>query len=90
VLASWIAGDAMKMMWFFTATSEIPIAFKLCGIFQACCDSYLGIQYYMYGEGDVNGHVHPHSHPHTLRPSGSRSPSALHIPMLEKSEQRLD
>lgn len=51
VLISWIAGDAMKMFWFFTATSEIPWAFKLCGIFQACCDLFLGFQYWMYGDG---------------------------------------
>lgn len=51
VLVSWLAGDAMKMFWFFTATSEIPWAFKVCGMFQACCDSFLGVQYYMYGEG---------------------------------------
>lgn len=41
----------MKMFWFFTATSEIPLAFKLCGIFQMCCDSFLGVQYAMYGDG---------------------------------------
>jgi hypothetical protein len=37
VLVSWIAGDAMKMFWFFTSVTEIPWAFKLCGIFQAAC-----------------------------------------------------
>ena len=41
----------MKMFWFFTATSEIPWAFKYCGMFQAACDSFLGVQYMMYGEG---------------------------------------
>lgn len=51
VLASWLAGDAMKMFWFFTAESEIPWAFKICGMFQACCDSFLGVQYLMYGDG---------------------------------------
>jgi hypothetical protein len=51
VLASWIAGDIMKMFWFFTATSEIPLAFKLCGIFQMCCDLFLGVQYLMFGNG---------------------------------------
>jgi hypothetical protein len=58
VLASWIGGDAMKIFWFFTATSEIPLAFKICGIFQACCDCFLGIQYFIYGEGEntVKGH----------------------------------
>ncbi|KAL3422931.1 PQ-loop repeat-containing protein 1 [Phlyctema vagabunda] len=53
VLINWLFGDSMKMFWFFTATSEIPWAFKLCGIFQACCDSFLGYQYYMYGNGPV-------------------------------------
>jgi len=51
VLASWIAGDIMKMFWFFTATTEIPWAFKLCGIFQMCCDFFLGGQYWVYGAG---------------------------------------
>ena len=41
----------MKMFWFFTATSEIPWAFKLCGIFQMCCDTFLGFQYAIYGDG---------------------------------------
>jgi hypothetical protein len=41
----------MKMFWFFTATSEIPWAFKLCGIFQMCCDFFLGVQYAIYGDG---------------------------------------
>ncbi|KAI3335037.1 hypothetical protein F4824DRAFT_164001 [Ustulina deusta] len=49
VLASWIAGDSMKMFWFFTATAEIPLAFKLCGIFQAICDALIGVQYFIYG-----------------------------------------
>ncbi len=51
VLASWLVGDAMKMGWFFTSPTSIPWAFKLCGIFQAGCDSFLGIQYLMYGSG---------------------------------------
>jgi hypothetical protein len=42
----------MKMFWFFTSTTEIPWAFKLCGIFQAGCDIFLGIQYMMYGSGE--------------------------------------
>ncbi|KAL1894768.1 hypothetical protein Sste5346_005744 [Sporothrix stenoceras] len=54
VLVSWLAGDAMKMFWFFTSTTEIPWAFKLCGLFQAACDSILGIQYFVYGDG-TNG-----------------------------------
>jgi hypothetical protein len=52
ILINWLAGDAMKMFWFFTATTQIPWAFKLCGIFQMCCDSFLGIQaFVLYGDG---------------------------------------
>lgn len=52
ILASWLAGDTMKMFWFFTSTTQIPWAFKLCGLFQAGCDAFLGIQYLMYGSGE--------------------------------------
>ncbi|POS75306.1 hypothetical protein DHEL01_v206307 [Diaporthe helianthi] len=52
VLGSWLAGDAMKMFWFFTSVTEIPWAFKLCGMFQAACDAFLGVQYLMYGSGE--------------------------------------
>ncbi|KAI0205417.1 hypothetical protein F4808DRAFT_283787 [Astrocystis sublimbata] len=48
LLASWIAGDSMKMFWFFTSESEIPLAFKLCGVFQAMCDALIGVQYFIY------------------------------------------
>ncbi|TVY40121.1 PQ-loop repeat-containing protein [Lachnellula subtilissima] len=61
VLVSWLAGDFMKMFWFFTATSEIPWAFKLCGIFQMCCDSFLGVQYWVYGDGDSSA-IKEHGH----------------------------
>lgn len=53
VLASWIAGDVFKMFWFFSAQTPIPWSFKLCGIFQMACDFFLGIQYWMYGDGST-------------------------------------
>lgn len=59
VLANWILGDAMKMCFFFMSETDIPWAFKLCGMFQAACDLYLGVQYWQFGEGQ--GH-----HPATL------------------------
>ncbi|KAH8773213.1 hypothetical protein BGZ57DRAFT_759220 [Hyaloscypha finlandica] len=61
VIANWIAGDIMKMFWFFTATSEIPWTFKLCGIFQMCCDLFLGGQYFVYGDGEVGKMVKEHA-----------------------------
>lgn len=61
VLANWLFGDAMKMCFFFLSPpGQIPLAFKACGIFQACCDLGLGLQYWMYGEGmgeEVYGHL---------------------------------
>lgn len=78
VLASWIAGDIMKMFWFFTATSDIPWAFKLCGIFQMCCDLFLGVQYWIYGEG---GEKVIKDHGFRM---GGRTPSGIRTPMTEK------
>jgi hypothetical protein len=60
VLASWIAGDLMKMFWFFNATSEIPWTFKACGIFQMGCDMCLGVQYLVYGDGEAGRVVKEH------------------------------
>jgi hypothetical protein len=51
VLASWLVGDTMKMSYFFFSSSSVPVAFRLCGILQSFCDCYLGIQYWMYGNG---------------------------------------
>jgi hypothetical protein len=49
VIVNWLAGDTMKMSYFFLSSEYIPWPFRLCGIFQACCDCYLGMQFYMYG-----------------------------------------
>ncbi|KAK3068892.1 hypothetical protein LTR53_013191 [Teratosphaeriaceae sp. CCFEE 6253] len=51
VLANWLVGDVFKMTYFFLSEGGIPWAFKLCGLFQASCDCYLGVQYWMYGDG---------------------------------------
>ncbi|KAF2403047.1 hypothetical protein EJ06DRAFT_580233 [Trichodelitschia bisporula] len=54
VLGNWLLGDTFKMVFFFAkGSADIPWAFKLCGVFQACCDSYLGVQYWMYGSGEM-------------------------------------
>lgn len=54
VLANWLFGDMMKMGYFFASEAgRVPWAFKLCGMFQAGCDACLGIQYWMYGEGET-------------------------------------
>ncbi|KAM4056076.1 PQ loop repeat domain-containing protein [Hirsutella rhossiliensis] len=59
VLVAWLGGDAMKILWFFTTTTDIPVAFKVCGLFQAACDCLLGAQYLMYGEGEDIVKEHP-------------------------------
>nr|POE87414.1 pq-loop repeat-containing protein 1 [Quercus suber] len=55
VLANWLIGDVFKMSYFFLSEGDVPLAFKLCGLFQAACDSYLGVQYWMYGDGEIAG-----------------------------------
>jgi solute carrier family 66, member 2 len=53
VLVNWLLGDAMKMCFFFlSADDRVPWPFKACGIFQAVCDVCLGLQYWMYGNGE--------------------------------------
>lgn len=53
VLVNWLIGDAFKMTYFFLSEAGVPWSFKLCGLFQAACDCYLGVQYWMFGEGPV-------------------------------------
>lgn len=50
----WLAGDAMKMSYFFLSKESVPWAFKMCGIFQACCDCFLGLQYVAFGNGEAS------------------------------------
>ncbi|EMC94140.1 hypothetical protein BAUCODRAFT_222133 [Baudoinia panamericana UAMH 10762] len=52
VLINWLVGDVFKMTYFFLSEGGVPLAFKLCGFFQAACDIYLAVQYWMYGEGE--------------------------------------
>jgi hypothetical protein len=53
VLANWLLGDCFKMVFFFVKdSSDVPWAFKICGVFQASCDVFLGIQFYMFGDGE--------------------------------------
>jgi hypothetical protein len=95
VLASWLLGDGMKMFWFFTSPTEIPLAFKLCGLFQAGCDSFLGIQYLMYGngEGPPRGRSLPTVWPGSqqrpfakLAGSGLETPIALRTPIISEKD----
>ena len=52
VLANWLLGDAMKMGFFFVSEpGKVPWAFKMCALFQTCCDVMLGVQYWVYKDG---------------------------------------
>lgn len=52
VLANWLLGDTMKISYYLASEpGKVPWAFKMCGIFQACCDACLGAQYFVYGNG---------------------------------------
>lgn len=54
VLANWLIGDAFKMVFFMAkGADEVPWAFKICGLFQAACDIYLGVQFYNFGDGEA-------------------------------------
>ncbi len=60
VLANWLLGDTMKISYYLVSESgKVPLAFKMCGVFQACCDAVLGAQWWVYGEGrqEANGLV---------------------------------
>lgn len=57
VLVNWLIGDVFKMTYFFLSDGGVPLAFKMCGLFQAACDGYLGAQYWMFGDGTRVGEV---------------------------------
>lgn len=56
VLASWLAGDVMKLV-FFSHAEHVGVAFKLCAITQMFLDSFLGVQFWWYGSGSTNQEV---------------------------------
>ncbi|KAF2742075.1 hypothetical protein M011DRAFT_453891 [Sporormia fimetaria CBS 119925] len=57
VVINWIIGDTFKMWFFFASGSGeggVPVAFKICGVFQALCDAGLGVQFWMWGDGPMD------------------------------------
>jgi hypothetical protein len=52
VLASWLIGDAMKMVYFHNA-EHVGVQFKLCAFVQMVLDAYLGVQFWWFGAGPV-------------------------------------
>lgn len=41
----------MKVLFFFTA-SHIGLQFKLCAAIQFALDAYLGVQFWVFGDGE--------------------------------------
>jgi hypothetical protein len=52
VLASWLLGDAMKMVYFYNA-QHVGFQFKACALVQMVLDAYLGVQFWRFGAGPV-------------------------------------
>ncbi|PWW72101.1 hypothetical protein C7212DRAFT_228036, partial [Tuber magnatum] len=50
LLASWLLGDVMKMLYFLSA-EHVGMQFKLCAGVQFTLDAYLGLQFWMFGGG---------------------------------------
>ena len=51
VLVSWILGDVMKQVFFFSA-EHVNLQFKLCAVVQMTMDLVLAWQFWTYGNGD--------------------------------------
>ena len=51
VLISWLLGDFTKMIYFSNA-EHVGAQFKVCAAVQTVFDSYLGVQFWMFGEGE--------------------------------------
>lgn len=76
----------MKMSYFFLSAEKIPWAFRMCGIFQMCCDCFLGIQYWMFGDGSgVTGTLGGQREP---RPVADKEGNVL--AMSEKDQERFN
>lgn len=50
VLASWLAGDAMKIVY-FSNSQRVGVQFKACAAVQTAFDLYLGLQFWWFGSG---------------------------------------
>jgi len=50
VLASWLLGDAMKLVYFYNA-QHVGLQFKVCACVQTVMDAYLGVQFWRFGNG---------------------------------------
>lgn len=51
VLVSWLLGDIMKTIFFFSS-EHVGLQFKLCAGIQFALDAYLGVQFWMFGNSD--------------------------------------
>lgn len=52
VLVAWLLGDIMKTAFFFSS-ENVGSQFKICAGIQFALDAYLGVQFWMFGNGDT-------------------------------------
>jgi solute carrier family 66, member 2 len=56
VLISWLIGDTMKTIFFYSS-DHIGLQFKLCAGVQFALDAYMGVQFWMFGSGETSKDV---------------------------------
>lgn len=52
VLVSWLIGDIMKTVFFYSS-DHVGMQFRLCAGIQFALDAYLGFQFWMFGNGEL-------------------------------------
>ena len=48
-------GDVLKQVFFWAPGANVGSGFKACAAFQMGMDVLLGVQFWMYGSGEVGG-----------------------------------
>lgn len=54
MLASWVFGDACKLLWFALGSDAISIQFQLCAIVQTFFDSAIAVQWWLWHKKPIN------------------------------------
>jgi solute carrier family 66, member 2 len=107
VIVNWLIGDAFKMWFFFASGSGeggVPIAFKLCGLFQATSDVGLGLQFYFWGDGpeeagilekgvgvsSFHGHPVPETEAFAVPYELEEKPSGIDLPVNQWERSRMN
>lgn len=57
MLASWVFGDACKLIWLFLGNEAVSLQFKLCAIVQTFFDAGIAVQWYLWHEGPLSAEI---------------------------------